>query len=45
MWAFAHSAKVLDETSFEKRVDTTEACRSMALGHAKHRDSNKDKLK
>ena len=45
MWAFVYNAKVLDETYFEKRVDPTQACRSMALGHAKHRDSNKDKLK
>jgi hypothetical protein len=44
-WAFVYSAKTLDETYFERRVDPTQACRSMALGHAKHRDSNKRKLK
>jgi hypothetical protein len=44
-WAFVYNAKTLDETYFEKRVDSTQACRSMALGHAKHRESNKRKLK
>ncbi len=44
-WAFVCSANTLDETYFEKRVDPTHACRSMALGHANHRDSNKRKLK
>jgi hypothetical protein len=30
---------------YETRVDPTQACRSMAFGHANHRDSNKRKLK
>jgi hypothetical protein len=44
-WAFVYGAKTLDETYYERSVDPTQACRSMALGHANHRDANKRKLK
>jgi hypothetical protein len=44
-WSFVYHAKTLDDTYFVARVDPTQAVRSMALGHAEHRDANKRKLK
>jgi hypothetical protein len=44
-WAFVYSATTLDETYYQKDVDATQSCRSMAIGNAAHRDTNKSKLK
>jgi hypothetical protein len=44
-WQFAYDATDLDDAYVVKREDPTQACRSMAAGHTKHRRANGTKLK